>query len=182
LVLHKKNIGKIEAVIDIIKPYKPYTLIIMPLVLDGRAKQLMGDYQITSLMWKKILLEKPLLQKKHPELEITIDGPVGSILEKNLDLNVPRPCMCGLQYIGISPEGEILVCPISLLSVGNVRSNKDIQKIWRESPVLKKIRDHNALKGKCRHCRFKIVCRGGCRGLAESIYGDILKPDPLCWL
>lgn len=181
-VLHKNNVNKIEKLVKIIEPYKPHSLIIMPLVLGGRAKNYMNKFQIDSLTWRNICLKRDALQKKYPKIEITIDGPTRAILEKNLNLSIPKPCMCGMQYIGFSSEGDILVCPISLLSVGNIRKDKDIEKIWSKSPMLKKIRNLQMLKDKCRHCKFKIVCRGGCRGLAESIYGDVLMPDPLCWL
>jgi radical SAM protein with 4Fe4S-binding SPASM domain len=45
--------------------------------------------------------------------------------------------------------------------------------------MFKALRDPDQLKGKCRVCKYRVVC-GGQRGRAYALTGDYLESDPAC--
>ncbi|HEU4415976.1 MAG TPA: TIGR04053 family radical SAM/SPASM domain-containing protein [Candidatus Angelobacter sp.] len=94
--------------------------------------------------------------------------------------NVPGllPINDGKGFVFISHTGE--VCPSGFLpvSAGNVRL-QSLTEIYRESPVLRALRDTSKLQGKCGACEFKEIC-GGSRARAYAITGNMFAPDPSC--
>jgi radical SAM protein with 4Fe4S-binding SPASM domain len=60
---------------------------------------------------------------------------------------------------------------------GNLR-NQSLLEIWN-SPTFQKLQDRSSFEGKCRECRFALVC-GGCRAKAASYEGNYLASDPTC--
>ena len=87
-------------------------------------------------------------------------------------------CMAGINYGRLNYNGDVTPCPYLPLRVGNVRERSFVE-IWRESPILKKLRNRNNFSGKCRICPYREVC-GGCRARAYSSSGDYLGDDPFC--
>jgi radical SAM protein len=90
----------------------------------------------------------------------------------------PRGINDGVGFLFVSHIGEI--CPSGFLPVpaGNVRTD-DIADVYRHSPLFTKLRDTDALGGKCGVCPFRRVC-GGSRARAFATTGDVLAEDPLC--
>ena len=88
-------------------------------------------------------------------------------------------CPAGRIYCNIQPNGDVTPCmfmpryPVA----GNLR-NQSFEEIWG-SPTFQALRDRSSLKGRCRECRFVIVC-GGCRAKAAAYEGDYLASDPTC--
>ncbi len=62
--------------------------------------------------------------------------------------------------------------------VGNVRED-DLVDVYRNAPLFERLRDRDALRGKCGACAFRGVC-GGSRSRAYAVTGDPLAADPLC--
>lgn len=87
-------------------------------------------------------------------------------------------CMAGTQYCRITPEGDVTPCPYMTVVAGNVR-RQSFSEIWRDSPVLRSLRDPGELKGRCGACEYKELC-GGCRCRAQASFGDYLEEDPAC--
>ena len=87
-------------------------------------------------------------------------------------------CNAGISTCNISPEGIIQPCSRLRLNLGNALTDS-IRDIWRDSPVLKDIRDRDKLKGQCGKCEYKIAC-GGCRANAYSYHNDYLHEDVRC--
>lgn len=83
-------------------------------------------------------------------------------------------CSAGKNFAAVSPSGEVLPCLQLPLSAGTLRE-KSFQEIWKNSPVLKKIRGLklSALK-ECAGCKNIRYCNR-CPGLAllenGSLYG-----------
>lgn len=176
-VVSKYNYDKIEDTIKLAKHYEIKTSVLLPLIPVGRAKQI-DKYVISREEWKKLCLNKKYFQKKYG-IEVFADSPVSSANKENLGKSLP--CMCGYQFLGITPNGEYTVCPIVSKGDGSIW-NTSIEEYWKSSPLLNDIRDITKLKGKCKTCKYLSLCRGGCRGLAETVKGDILQPDPMCWI
>jgi AdoMet-dependent heme synthase len=62
--------------------------------------------------------------------------------------------------------------------LGNVRE-RPLSEIYRDAPALLRLRDMDALGGKCRECDFRWAC-GGSRARAYAMTGDLLATDPFC--
>jgi radical SAM protein with 4Fe4S-binding SPASM domain len=92
-------------------------------------------------------------------------------------LNYRTRCPCGVQYCRITPEGQVTPCPYTPLVAGDLRT-RSFGEIWRDSPVLRRIRGAE-LGGKCGRCEYRGLC-GGCRARAYAEDGDIMGPDLSC--
>ena len=62
--------------------------------------------------------------------------------------------------------------------VGDVRK-QSLVDIYRDSPIMKQLRDYPTLKGKCSWCDFRDVC-GGSRSRSFGVTGDYLASEPYC--
>jgi radical SAM protein len=85
----------------------------------------------------------------------------------------------GNGVIFVSHRGEVYPAgflPYPLL--GNVREHA-LSDIYRNSPMLRELRDMDRLRGKCGRCEFRWVC-GGSRARAYGMTGDPMESDPLC--
>jgi heme b synthase len=91
---------------------------------------------------------------------------------------VTRGCLGGTSFCFISHRGDVQPCGYLDLSCGNVRSDP-LQKIWKESEHLLRLRDLSQYEGKCGGCEFRRVC-GGCRARAFEATGNYLTEEPLC--
>lgn len=83
----------------------------------------------------------------------------------------------GKGVIFVAYNGD--VCPSGFLpyTLGNVKAER-LSKIYRESPILIKIR-RAEFSGKCGICEYRYLC-GGSRSRAFAEYNDVLAEDPAC--
>jgi radical SAM protein len=93
-------------------------------------------------------------------------------------LRSPRSVNDGNGFLFVDHLGE--VCPSGFLplSRGNVRTD-DLVAIYRDDEIFQRLRDSNALMGKCGRCEFREIC-GGSRGRAYAATGSLVASDPLC--
>lgn len=99
---------------------------------------------------------------------------------KRTDLlgRAPKGVNDGDGFVFISHTGDVYPSGFLPVSCGNVKE-KSLSDIYRNSPVLKQLRDKSLLKGKCGVCEFKELC-GGSRARAYALTGDYLESDPYC--
>ena len=57
--------------------------------------------------------------------------------------------------------------------------NKPRLEIWKNSEVLRQLRDPGNLKGKCGCCELRNICMG-CRAQSFAATGDYLDEEPFC--
>lgn len=93
-----------------------------------------------------------------------------------------RGCAAGMPfgYLVVRANGELNPCMLLQANLGNVRE-RSIKEIWQGSPTLARLRSRDLLQGECGKCEHKQVC-AGCRGRAYEEKGNMLAPDPGCWL
>lgn len=89
-----------------------------------------------------------------------------------------RGCLAGSGVCFISHRGEVQPCGYLSLSAGNVLS-QPFAGIWENSPLFRRLRDLDALKGKCGACGYKRFC-AGCRARAYHQSGDYMDEEPYC--
>jgi len=84
----------------------------------------------------------------------------------------------GNGFVFIDHLGEI--CPSGFLPLGcgNVRRDS-LVSVYREHELFTRLRDPDALEGKCGRCEFRRVC-GGSRARAFAATGSAFGSDPLC--
>ncbi|MBU9722079.1 MULTISPECIES: TIGR04053 family radical SAM/SPASM domain-containing protein [Bacillaceae] len=90
----------------------------------------------------------------------------------------PKGVNDGNGFVFISHIGDVYPSGLLPIKVGNVRETP-LPHIYRESPILKSLRDPDLYKGKCGVCEFRQVC-GGSRSRAFAITGDYLESEPYC--
>ncbi len=85
----------------------------------------------------------------------------------------------GNGVIFVSHKGEVY--PAGFLPapfLGNVREIP-LSDIYRNSPLLRELRDMDRVTGKCGCCEFRWIC-GGSRARAYAVTGNYLAEEPLC--
>jgi len=107
-----------------------------------------------------------------PELLRRAEGPGGSI---GL---APKGVNSGKGFLFVSSRGEVFPSGFLPLKAGDFRKD-DLAGIYRNSPLLKELRDPALLKGKCGLCPYKDFC-GGSRSRAYAVTGDYLAEEPCC--
>jgi AdoMet-dependent heme synthase len=84
----------------------------------------------------------------------------------------------GKGFVFISHTGEI--CPSGFLPdpVGNVRTD-NLLEVYREDPIMRRLRSPETFGGKCGVCEFRQLC-GGSRSRAFAMTGDAFAEEPTC--
>jgi len=88
-------------------------------------------------------------------------------------------CTAGWSTLRLTETGDVTPCNLMPTVAGNVRE-QPVAEIWRSSPVMLRLRDRDALQGRCGACEYRYVC-GGCRSTALAYTGDLMGEDPRCW-
>lgn len=126
--------------------------------------------------------------RRKGNLEVTIDCSSVANLCKTLTLEEQNKihsagCPAGHSLISIAPNGDMFPCAAltnEKYKIGNILTD-DLEKVWNESPLLKNLRGiKNKIEGKCRTCSKLDVCRGGCRGIADSLSDKQYQSDANC--
>ncbi|MDD9267099.1 TIGR04053 family radical SAM/SPASM domain-containing protein [Paenibacillus sp. GCM10023248] len=90
----------------------------------------------------------------------------------------PKGVNDGDGFVFISHTGDVYPSGFLPVPCGNVRQTP-LLDIYRNSPIMRQLRDKSLLKGKCGCCEFKEIC-GGSRARAYAVTGDYLESDPAC--
>ncbi len=98
-----------------------------------------------------------------------------------LPTRVPRPPLdinAGRGFVFIDHLG--IVYPSGFLPVpaGSVRERRLVD-LYRDAPLLRRLRDPAELQGRCGRCEYRTVC-GGSRSRAYAITGDPFEEEPAC--
>lgn len=84
----------------------------------------------------------------------------------------------GRGFVFISHVGEVFPSGFLAVSVGNIRQSP-LAELYRNTPLMRDLRDVDRLGGKCGACEFKTVC-GGSRARSWALTGDPLAAEPDC--
>ena len=112
-----------------------------------------------------------------------LDAETAERVRRYLAVNGGDPA--GERVADVDPRGN--VHPTQFwqgYSLGNVR-DRSFGDVWADddNPVLDALRSRpENLSGKCATCEYADLCRGGSRLRALTTTGDLLAPDPQCYL
>jgi len=93
-------------------------------------------------------------------------------------LRAPRAVNDGNGFVFVDHVGN--VCPSGFLPMprGSVREGQLVET-YRSDDVFRRLRDPDALTGRCGECELRAIC-GGSRSRAFAATGDAFAEDPLC--
>ena len=113
------------------------------------------------------------LQRRHSE-----PSGGGSTAAASRQVRAPRSVTDGNGFLFVDHIGQI--CPSGFLPMicGNVRRDSLVQ-VYRDHELFMRLRDPDALEGKCGRCEYRTIC-GGSRARAYFATGSPCGPDPLC--
>lgn len=165
----KSNIKQLEYVLNLQKGIGADFVAIERFIPTGIGSSLKKE-----LISKKdfILLLRKVKQLQKKGEKIYLNDPLCSINTRGVG------CSAGISSLAITSTGLVLPCSKLRIPVGDIKKEK-LLDIWKNSTLLKKLRNRRNLKGKCQSCIYRNHC-GGCRALTYSITGNIFAEDPLC--
>jgi radical SAM protein len=146
------------------------------------SKRVPFDIKTTAAQhYRRVVIQQKMKEAKEKPQEIeyldalTQQGLTGSIDGLG---RAPKGVNDGNGFMFISHIGDVYPSGLLPIKVGNVRE-QPLAEIYRESPVMKALRDPDQYKGKCGQCEFRHVC-GGSRSRAYAMTGDYLESEPFC--
>lgn len=176
-LLNRENIQDIPRFLKFISDLNILNIGFIPIMPEGNGRQYLCEMISPDNLYS-ILKEKQKWQEIF-EININTHTPWEFLFLPSEERN-PSPCEAGYLRLFIDPRGDIFPCAfLTEHCIGNIYHNS-IKDVWLNSPILKKLRDPTLLKGACSICNYRNGCRGGCRGLAQSLGGDYLCADPYC--
>ncbi len=181
VVLHRGNIGRITALVDLAAALGADRLELAQTQYYGWA--LLNRSALLPTRDQVVAAEQAVAQAR------ATHGDTLEILYVVADYYepYPKPCMhgWGRRHIVIAPDGRVLPCPaagqIAGLDIDNVRE-RSLDEIWRDSTAFTRFRGLEWMPEPCRSCPRKEVDFGGCRCQAFQLTGDAARTDPVCQL
>jgi PqqA peptide cyclase len=181
VILHRGNIGRIEALVDLAAALGADRLELAHTQYYGWA--LLNRSALLPTPEQIVAAEQAVVQAR------AVYGDTLEILYVVADYHepYPKPCMhgWGRRHIVIAPDGRALPCPaagqIVGLAVDNVRE-RSLDAIWHHSAAFIRFRGSEWMPEPCRSCPRKEVDFGGCRCQAFQLTGDAARADPVCQL
>lgn len=199
ITLTRHNAGQIEDVYELAKSLGAVAVHIFMLVPVGCGQELAETDMLSSEQYEQKMLEickldgRGQLQMKvtcgpHYERVIRQEGlhqtrmetshSVDSVLGGSRHKGVSRGCLAGLGVLFVGHQGDVFPCGYLPVKCGNVLEDK-LSEIWYNNQDLAKMRNSDALEGKCGVCGYRQVC-GGCRGRAYAATGNFMAEEPFC--
>lgn len=187
------NIDDLENMLELVQELKAEAWHVFLLVPTGRAEN-MKDEEISPEQYEETLewlyrvqrdakiYVKPTCAPHYYRIyrqHAREDGlPVEPQMQNQGLRAMTRGCLGGITFMFVSHMGEAYPCGYLEEFAGNVREEGP-EKVWKESPVFRRLRDYSQLQGRCGACEYVRVC-GGCRARARAIHGDYMAEEPYC--
>lgn len=181
VVLQRRNIGRIEAIIAIAEELGAERLELANTQFNGWALKNRGALLPTCAQVENAArAARAAQQRLKGRMEILYVLP---------DYFEPFPKAClhgwGRVFMTVAPDGKVLPCQtareITGLEFENAREHS-LKEIWFESEAFRKFRGTDWLPEPCQSCPRKGLDFGGCRCQAFLLAGDPAATDPVCSL
>jgi GeoRSP system radical SAM/SPASM protein len=129
--------------------------------------------------WKDFYRAALAAKERVKGLDISLDDPIIALLGARDAGSLVKGSVCGKLSLNIKANGDITPCGFIPIVIGSIVRD-DLRMVWRDSPVLAKMRNKQPT-GKCSGCSKYDECLGGCTARALALTGDLNSPDPHCW-
>lgn len=124
--------------------------------------------------------EAPHYQRvvRQRDAERAQNGMTTDVVHRRRQLRAPRSVNDGNGFVFVDHLGNI--CPSGFLPMprGNVRT-VDLREVYCNDEAFRRLRNPDALRGKCGRCEFRNVC-GGSRSRSFAATGALMGSDPIC--
>ncbi len=103
---------------------------------------------------------------------------LGEHIDKPRPPRTPLAINSGSGFVFIDHVGDVYPSGFLPIHCGSVKE-RPFAEIYRDSAVMRALRDPSGFHGKCGACEFNHFC-GGSRSTAYAMTGDYLASDPSC--
>jgi radical SAM protein with 4Fe4S-binding SPASM domain len=163
--LHKQNYNK---VFDIIKnlieneKIRIKELVVQRVIPCGRAANTLR-FSVTKEQVPIIFEQLHNIKEKY-SLKIDFEDPFPlCIIPEEYRYLQDKPCEWGFIKASINFNGDLARCGADArFLLGNIFKINDLQRFWKENPVLLDFRSRKWLPQKCQECELLEKCGGGC--------------------
>ncbi|HVP56556.1 MAG TPA: radical SAM protein [bacterium] len=174
----KHNIDDIPAMVKLGEQVGAKEVAFRKIKLLGRALELRREVYPTpaemaraySLLYRQTYGRDPGATRINSKYTEVLFGGRGSQFDR-------LPCGAGRNIIHITYRGDIVPCSLfteDKFVQGNVRRDR-IADVWNTSPLLAFFRNAKTDDiPKCKGCKYKYLCGGGCRAEAYFLEGDLM--------
>ncbi len=181
-----RNIEQVPKIAQLTQELGAYCFNPFILVPTGRGAAILDEI-LEHEKYERLLCNLVDIKKQSAiDVRVTCDPQFGRIMAQTNSSEIPsakkkyKGCLAGSEFAFISYRGDIQTCGCLNVSAGNLVDNGfDFENIWKNSEMLKKIKNFSIYKGKCGKCEYIDSC-GGCRARAYAMTGDYLSSDPIC--
>jgi radical SAM protein len=90
----------------------------------------------------------------------------------------PRGVNAGNGFLFVSHRGQVFPSGFLPIECGNVRT-ATLAGIYRDHPLMRRLRQPDLLRGRCGRCEYREIC-GGSRSRAFGLADDPFATDPWC--
>lgn len=173
------NVNEIEDMAALVKAHGVRRLNLSRFVATGRG---VASLELPDAAWQGVIRRcQALRQRLAPELEV-VTHLAQQVLIDDEAACMPAfiGCQAGVAQGCVQADGTVFPCVLLPIAIGNIRKQR-FSELWENSPTIRTLRDRSLLKGRCGTCDHRARC-GGCRAVAFARTGDLLAPDPRCWL
>ncbi len=199
ITLTKNNAHQLEDIYELSKSLGAVAVHIFMLVPVGCGQTLAETDMLTPEQYEEMLIKVAALDRRSDiEMKVTCGPHYERVMrqqglhktrvapKKNDSMAAGKPlhghaskgCLAGLGVIFVAHNGDVFPCGYLPVNCGNILQ-QPLRDIWYNSKDLARMRDSNALEGKCGVCGYRQVC-GGCRARAFSVEGNYMAQEPFC--
>jgi pyrroloquinoline quinone biosynthesis protein E len=181
IVVHRRNIGRIEAMVELALSLGARRVEIAHVqyygwALKNRAALMPSREQAE----QALAITETLRQRYHGR--IVIDSALPDYYAR-----YPKPCMggWGRRSLNVTPSGKVLPCHAAEVIPGLIFwsvTEHALADIWKHSPAFNAFRGTDWMAEPCRSCARQREDFGGCRCQAFLVTGDARATDPVCHL
>lgn len=193
VVVTKANIKYLAEILDFFKDNSIYSVCMNPLIPRGRGSGIERNAQVTSEEYfngMKAVVDWLINYNRTADKEKTMKERNIKWLVRHLTtlkrdyMCFRSPCGAGTSTLSFDINGDFYVCDDfcrdARFKIGNIFDG-DIRDMVRNSPAVKQVKQRNVMRiPKCSKCNWKLICCGGCSGLAFYTYNSLLRETPLC--
>jgi GeoRSP system radical SAM/SPASM protein len=179
-VVSRLNYRDLSSLVERVRSMGGVKLYLHNFKCSGRGFENRSELDLTPQEWREFYREALAVENETEDLELSFDDPILASLDGGNRGEATPGSSCGKLSLHLRPNGDFTPCGFIPLVLGNVLRD-DFTALWRNSPVLREMRDKSA-QGKCRGCGHYAECLGGCTARAYALTGDLNAPDPHCWV
>ncbi|MCB9508399.1 MAG: radical SAM protein [Myxococcales bacterium] len=153
----------------------------------GRGRDVYEERRLSAAQAEGLLDRLLGVASRHPSVVIKVDCSLVPLLCASqpdpaaLDAFGIFGCEAGNALAAVSHELELLPC--SFLGATKTAPTAALHSAdrWSSEPTLARFAGwHVQPPEPCASCRYRALCKGGCRAVAAHVCGDAFAPDPEC--